>query len=203
MRNRLQLALGVAVIGVSAACSAGGSQVVTAQGAPAAAEVTTATTVPAGPSSTTTEPPPSTTGPPTTTVAAPPTTVAAPPTTTTTRVVPKPTTTTTFPAGAVRLTLKNEFPHPVDLTVNGVAYHLRLGEVRGPVPVQPQADLNDTYSVVVTGTNCGLGDAGPHFQGGPGSAVTLRVIVFPGTACDVAAGIPNIGVSWEGATSGR
>jgi hypothetical protein len=197
VRKRLHLALIITTLGLSAACSSGSSQVVTAHGGPAAGELTTTTAGTAEPSTTTSEPARATTAPPSTS-----TTVAAP-TTTTTRVVPKPTTTTTtFPASAVRLTIKNEFPRPVDVTVNGAAYHLRVGEVRGPVPVEPKADRNDTYTVVMSGTNCGLGDAGPHFQSGAGTSVTLRVVTFVGGGCDPAAGVPNIGVAWEGAWSG-
>jgi hypothetical protein len=128
--------------------------------------------------------------------------VAAPTTTTTRRPAPT-TTTTTFPAGAVRLTIVNEHPKAVDVTVNGVAYVVAAGKRLGPVPVIPAPDRNDTYGAVVHGTNCGLGDGGPDFQEGAGTSVTMRFEATPSDVCDAAGpGVPNLKLVWEGAWSG-
>ena len=74
---------------------------------------------------------------------------------------------------------------------------MAAGQRLGPVPVVPAADLNDVYSAVVHGTQCGLGDAGPLFQKGPGSSVTMRL--KPQGNCDPAGpGVPNLDVAFEG-----
>ncbi len=85
--------------------------------------------------------------------------------------------------------------------MNGVSYTVEAGQRLGPVPVIPAADHNDTYTAVVHGTTCGLGDGGPHFQKGPGTAATMRFI--PQGSCDPAGpGVPNLGLVFEGDWSG-
>lgn len=198
MPKRLHLLVIAAIVWSAACSSAGDGQVVTVatpgDALPAATEVT-------GVTSTTVPPPPSTS----TTATAPPAPAPAPPTTTTTTGAVPTTTTTTFPPSAVRLTIRNEFKKPVDLTINGLRYLVNAGEVRGPVPVEPSPNGNDTYSIVIAGTDCGMGDAGPHFQEGPGTAVTLRLFAMAPDhgGCDAAGpGVPYLDLAWEGAWSG-
>jgi hypothetical protein len=188
-------------LGWSTACSSGGEQKVvagaTATDAAPLPEVTTTTAT--EPSTTTAPPPPSST----TTTTAQPTSTTVAPTSTTRR--PVTTTTTTFPAGAVRLTIRNEFVKTMDITVNGVRYLVAAGATKGPVPVVPAANHNDTYSIVIAGTMCGMGDGGPHFQEGPGTAVTLRVVAMgpESMGCPEAGpDTPNFKLVWEGAWSG-
>jgi hypothetical protein len=196
--RKVRILLGLALV-VAAGCSSDDGTTVTAGGSS-----DTPTTEATAPSTTTMVPwdssTTSSTAPATTTTSSPPVTTTSAPTTTTPK--PKPTTTTTtFPAGAVRLTIINEHPKPVELKVNGLSFTLAAGERRGPVPVIPAADSNDTYTAVVQGTDCGLGDAGPHFQKGPGTSVTMRLVPF-GTCDPAGSGVPNLSLKFEGDWSG-
>ena len=106
-------------------------------------------------------PPPTTAAPvaPTTT-ATPPTTKAPRPTTTTTKA---PATTTTKAAG-VQLTVVNQHPSAVKLTVNGRAFTLAPGQQSGPVGITMAAGGNDVVEVaLVQVPSCGTGDAGGYF----------------------------------------
>lgn len=128
---------------------------------------------------TTTElvPPPTTAAPvvalPTTAPA--PTTTAPRPTTTTTKA---PATTTTKAAG-VRLTVVNQHPSAVKLTVNGRTFTLAPGQQSGPVSITMAASGNDVVEVaLVQEPSCGTGDADRYFPK-PGG-YTLTVTASPG-----------------------
>lgn len=127
---------------------------------------------------TTTEfvPPPTTALPVTSTTAAPPPTTQAPrPTTTTTKV---PATTTTKVAG-VRVTVVNQHPSAVKLTVNGRTFALAPGEQSGPVAITMSASGNDVVEVtLVQEPSCGTGDADSYFPR-PGR-YTMTVVAGPG-----------------------
>lgn len=132
---------------------------------------------------TTTEPvPPPTTAPVVSTTTAPaPTTTAAPPTTaprpTTTK--PKAPATTTTKAAGVSLTVVNQHPFAVKLTVNGRAFTLAPGQQSGPVAITMAAGGNDVVEVtLVQEPSCGTGDAGGYFPK-PGN-YTLTVTASPG-----------------------
>ena len=116
-----------------------------------------------------------TTAPAPTTTAAPPTTKAPRPTTTTTKA---PATTTTKATG-VRLTVVNQHPSAVKLTVNGRAFTLAPGEQAGPVAITTEAHGNDVVEVtLVQAPSCGTGDADSYFPK-PGS-YTMTVMASPG-----------------------
>ena len=162
---------------VGAGNDAADRRVVTAAGAGTSgidAPTTTAefipppTTVAAVIASTTTAPAPPTT-------AAPPTTKAARPTTTTTKA---PATTTTKAAGT-RLTIINQHPFAVKVTVNGRTLTLAPGEKSGPAATTTAAHGNDTVEVtLVQEPSCGLGDAGRYFPT-PGD-YTMTISASPG-----------------------
>lgn len=132
---------------------------------------------------TTTEPvPPPTTAPVVATTTAPaPTTTAAPPTT-----APRPATTTTkapatttTKAAGVSLTVVNQHPFAVKLTVNGRVFTLAAGQQSGPVAVTMAAGGNDVVEVtLVQEPSCGTGDADSYFPR-PGN-YTLTVVASPG-----------------------
>jgi hypothetical protein len=106
---------------------------------------------------------------------APPTTTAPRPTTTTTKA---PATTTTKPAG-VRLTVVNQHPSAVKVTVNGRTFTLAPGEAAGPVSVTTPAHGNDVVEVaLVQEPSCGTGDADRYFPK-PGG-YTMTVVAGPG-----------------------
>ena len=135
---------------------------------------TTATSIIA---STTTALPPATTTPPTT---------APRPTTTTTKA---PATTTTKAAG-VSLTVVNQHPSAVKLTVNGRTFTLAPGEHSGPVAITRAANGNDVVEVfLVQEPSCGSGDADSYFPR-PGN-YTMTVVAGPGL-CQP--GMPGPGV---------
>lgn len=135
---------------------------------------TTATSIIA---STTTALPPATTAP---------TTTAPRPTTTTTKA---PATTTTKAAG-VMLTVINQHPSAVKLTVNGRAFTLAPGERSGPVAITRAANGNDVVEVfLVQEPSCGSGDADSYFPR-PGN-YTMTVVAGPGL-CQP--GMPGPGV---------
>ncbi len=133
---------------------------------------------------TTTElvPPPTTAAPVvSTTAAVAPTTTAAPPTT-----APRPTTTTTkapapttTKAAGVSLTVVNQHPFAVKLTVNGRSFTLAPGQQSGPVAITMAAGGNDVVEVtLVQEPSCGTGDAGGYFPK-PGN-YTMIVTASPG-----------------------
>src|SRR5439155_1823783 len=144
-------------------------------------------------SSTTTAPTPATSVP----VPASSTTTAPAPTTTTPRKPAPSTTTTTFPANAIRLTIVNQHPNRVEVNINGASYNLAPGQRLGPVPFVPDPEGHESYSAVVAGTSCGLGDSGiPALEKPPGTSVTMRLT--PQGACDPAGpGVPNLDVAFE------
>lgn len=116
-----------------------------------------------------------TTAPAPTTTAAPPTTKAPRPTTTTTKA---PATTTTKAAG-VRLTVVNQHPSAVKVTVNGRTFTLAPGEQAGPVGITTEAHGNDVVEVtLVPAPSCGTGDADSYFPK-PGS-YTMTIGAGPG-----------------------
>jgi hypothetical protein len=113
--------------------------------------------------------------PTTTTTTVAPTTTAPRPTTTTTKA---PATTTTKAAG-VRLTVVNQHPSAVKLTVNGRTFTLAPGERAGPVAITTPAHGNDVVEVtLVQEPSCGTGDADSYFPK-PGS-YTMTVVAGPG-----------------------
>jgi hypothetical protein len=116
-----------------------------------------------------------TTAPAPTTTAAPPTTKAPRPTTTTTRA---PATTTTKPTG-VRLTVVNQHPSAVKVTVNGRSVTLAPGEHSAPVAITMGANGNDVVEAsLVQEPSCGTGDADTYFPT-PGN-YTMTVTAGPG-----------------------
>jgi hypothetical protein len=126
--------------------------------------------------------PPPTTAASTTTAAPAPTTTAAPPTTkaprpaTTTTKAPA---TTTTSATGVRLTVVNQHPSAVKLTVNGRAFTLAPGQQSGPVAITMAPGGNDVVEVaLVQEPSCGSGDAGGYFPK-PGS-YTMTVVAGQG-----------------------
>lgn len=105
----------------------------------------------------------------------PPTTTAPRPTTTTTKA---PATTTTKPAGT-RLTVVNQHPFAVKVTVNGRTLTLAPGERSGPAATTTAAHGNDIVEVtLVQEPSCGLGDADRYFPK-PGD-YTLTISASPG-----------------------
>ncbi|HUR22605.1 MAG TPA: hypothetical protein VMZ73_01915 [Acidimicrobiales bacterium] len=129
--------------------------------------------------------------PPTTAAPVPASTTTAPAPTTTTRAVPpttgpRPTTTTTkapatttTKAAGVRLTVVNQHPSAVKLTVNGRSFTLAAGEQSGPVAVTRAANGNDVVEVsLVQEPSCGTGDADTYFPK-PGD-YTMTVGAGPG-----------------------
>jgi hypothetical protein len=139
----------------------------------------------------------------TTAVLPPPTTIMAsttttlPPTTAPTTTAPRPTTTTTkAPAttttktAGVMLTVINQHPSAVKLTVNGRAFTLAPGEQSGPVAITRAANGNDIVEVfLVKEPSCGSGDADGYFPR-PGN-YTMTVVAGPGL-CQP--GMPGPGV---------
>ena len=122
-------------------------------------------------------PPPTTVAPvaSSTTTAVAPTTTAPRPTTTTTKA---PATTTTKAAG-VRLTVVNQHPFAVKVTVNGRTVTLAPGEKSGPAATTTAAHGNDIVEVtLVQEPSCGTGDAGSYFPK-PGN-YTLTISASPG-----------------------
>lgn len=110
-----------------------------------------------------------------TTTAAPPTTNAPRPTTTTTKA---PTTTTTKAAGA-RLTVVNQHPFAVKVSVNGRTFTLAPGEQSAPAATTTAAHGNDIVEVtLVQEPSCGVGDADRYFPK-PGS-YTMTITASPG-----------------------
>jgi hypothetical protein len=99
---------------------------------------------------------------------------------------PRPTTnptkapaTTITKAAAVRLTVVNQHPSAVKLTVNGRTFTLAPGERAGPVAITMAANGNDVVEVaLVQEPSCGSGDADSYFPK-PGS-YTLTVVAGPG-----------------------
>jgi hypothetical protein len=118
---------------------------------------------------------PTTSAPPPATTAVPPTTKASRPTTTTTKA---PATTTTTATG-VRLTVVNQHPSAVKVTVNGRIFTLAPGDQAGPVVISMAADGNDVVEVtLVQAPSCGTGDADSYFPK-PGN-YTMTVVAGPG-----------------------
>ena len=176
------LAAGLLVAGAVSAGAVSGNddaadrRLVTAAGAGLGvdAPTTTAESVPppttAAPavSSTTTALAPTTTAPR-------PTTTAPRPTTTTTKA---PATTTTKATGA-RLTVVNQHPFAVKVSVNGRTFTLAPGERSGPAATTTAAHGNDIVEVtLVQEPSCGLGDADRYFPS-PGS-YTMTISASPG-----------------------
>ena len=176
------LTAGLLVAGaVSAGAVRAGSEdadrrIVTAAGAGlGGVEAVTTTTEFVPPPTTAAVAPPTTTAPAPTTTAAPPTTKAPRPTTTTTKA---PATTTTKVTG-VRLTVVNQHPLPVKLSVNGRSFTLAAGEKAGPAAITMAPGGNDVVEVtLVQEPSCGTGDAGGYFPT-PGD-YTLTVAASPG-----------------------
>ena len=127
-------------------------------------------------------PPPTTAAP----ITAPPTTALPPATTAPATTAPRPTTTTTrapatttTKATGVRLTVVNQHPSAVKLTVNGRTFTLANGERSGPVAITMGANGNDVVEVVlVQEPSCGTGDADTYFPR-PGN-YTMTVVAGPG-----------------------
>ena len=174
------LAAGLLVAGAVSAGAVGAGddspdrRVVTAAGAGVSgvdAPTTTAEPVPppttAAPvvSSTTPAPAPTTTS----------TTAPARPTTTTTKA---PATTTTKAAG-VMLTVVNQHPSAVKVTVNGRVFTLAAGQRSGPVAIARADHGNDVVeATLVQEPSCGTGDADSYFPK-PGN-YTMTVVAGPG-----------------------
>lgn len=126
---------------------------------------------------------PTTTEPPSTTTTAfdvKPTTTQ-PPRTTTTR-APAPSTTTTTkalaPAGTT-LTVVNEHPFAVAVTVNGKTVQVASGQQSPPTAITRSASGNDVVEVtLVQQPSCGTGDADRYFPS-PG-AYRMTVSASPG-----------------------
>jgi hypothetical protein len=98
------------------------------------------------------------------------TTTTAPPVTATTVKKRVATTTTAAAAesvqqGQVAVTLVNNLPVALDVTVNGVSRRVAAGSRVGPVGIAPRADENDSVSAKTIDGQCGVGDAGPALQG--------------------------------------
>jgi hypothetical protein len=114
--------------------------------------------------------------PASTTTAPAPTTTAAPRPTTTTTKAPA---TTTTKANGVRLTIVNQHPAAVKVTVNGRTFTLAPGEKTGPAAVTRAANGNDIVEVALVQTpSCGTGDADSYFPK-PGD-YTMTVVAGPG-----------------------
>lgn len=182
------LALGTLSAGVVAGRDdgAGGRVVSAAGGEVDGVDVPTTTTAVRPPptnatpiiASTTTIPPPPTTAP---------TTTAPRPTTTTTKA---PATTTTAKATGVSLTVVNQHPSAVKLTVNGRTFTLAPGEQSGPVAITRAANGNDVVEVFLAQEpSCGTGDADSYFPR-PGN-YTMTVVAGPGLCRP---GMPGPGV---------
>src|SRR5205085_2240257 len=149
MSTRPYLAAAVLVLLGAACASSGDRATVTAGGSPAAAPTfadTSTTTATLAASSTTTAPAPATATAP---VSASSTTTAPAPTTTTIRKPAPSTTTTTFPAGAIRLTIVNQHPSRVQVSINAGSYSLAPGQRLGPMPFVPDPEGHESYSAVV------------------------------------------------------
>jgi hypothetical protein len=175
------LAAGLLVAGAVSAGAVGADndadrRVVSAAGAGfGAVDTSTTTAAEIIPPPTTAAPVASTTVPAPTTTAAPPTTKAPSPSTTTTKA---PATTTTSVTG-VRLTVVNQHPSAVKLTVNGRAFTLAPGQQSGPVAITMAPGGNDVVEVaLVQEPSCGSGDAGGYFPK-PGS-YTMTVVAGQG-----------------------
>jgi hypothetical protein len=79
----------------------------------------------------------------------------------------------------VRLTVVNQHPSAVKLTVNGRTFTLGPGERAGPVAITMAANGNDIVEVaLVQEPSCGSGDADSYFPK-PGS-YTMTVVAGPG-----------------------
>lgn len=116
-------------------------------------------------------PPPTTALPATTTTAKATTTTKAPATTTTTKAATATTVrpTTTVTVAGITLTVVNEYPRPVELTVNGVVWTLAPGQSAGPTAVPRFDHGNDIIGIkVLPFAGCGDGDADGYFAT-PGS----------------------------------
>ena len=121
-------------------------------------------------------PPPSTT----TIAAAQPTTTTAPPTTqpprTTTTKAPAPSTstpTTAAPAGTT-LTVVNEHPFAVVVTVNGKTFQVASGAQVGPAAISRSASGNDVVEVALAQqATCGTGDADRYFPAAGSYRMTI------------------------------
>jgi hypothetical protein len=123
----------------------------------ALAEVpSTTTTLPPAPAPTIAAAKPTTTAPPTT---------QAPRTTTTKAPIPATTATTAAPAPAgTTLTLVNEHPLAVTVTVNGKTFQLAPGQQVGPAAITRVPSGNDTVeAALVQEPSCGTGDADRYF----------------------------------------
>jgi hypothetical protein len=131
-----------------------------------------------GPATTAPAPPP-----PTTTTAAPePTTTTVPPTTqaprtTTTRTPAPATTTPTTPAPApagTTLTVVNEHPFAVSVTVNGKSFQVASGQQVGPAAITRSPSGNDVVEVtLVQEPTCGTGDADRYFPAAGSYRMTI------------------------------
>lgn len=139
------------------ACSNDGERLETADTPDTTFEETTTTTEAP---TTTTEAPPTTT-PPTTAAPAPATTAKPRPTTTTTA---KP----VIPADHAAVTIVNDYPSAVIVTIQGVRHDVPKGGRKGPFAVKPKAvDGNDVISVErADDRTCGTGGASDFFSAG-------------------------------------
>ena len=123
------------------------------------------------PTTTTAASVPATTAPPTTQPPRPTTTKAPAPATTATTVAPAPAGTT--------LTLVNEHPFAVIVTVNGKTLQVAPGQQAGPVAVSRSASGNDVVEVkLAQEPTCGTGDADRYFPA-PGS-YRMTISASPG-----------------------
>lgn len=166
-----------------AACQSGGAdrQVVSAGDTAASTTTSVVAQAPDAPAPVTT--------PSTEPTTAPTTATTRPPVTTTTRVA---TTTTTLSPTVARLTLINQHPKAVRVSVNGVTYTVGPGRRVGPVAVEPSQDGNDVISMSLVGMpSCGTGGAGSDFQGGAGRAFTLTIVASGDCPLDGGGSVPG------------
>jgi hypothetical protein len=120
----------------------------------------------------------------TSTTAAPTTTTTAAPVTATTA-KPKPTTTTTtIPASMARVTVVNNYPASMVVSMNGVKVTVAANSRKGPFAVKPKAtDGNDVVTLArADDPTCGTGGAGGYFEAGRAHEVT--VIVTAPSGCN-------------------
>ena len=88
-------------------------------------------------------------------------------------------TTTTTVAGATNLTIVNEHPLAVVVTVNGRTFQLAPGAQAGPVAIPRYDHGNDVVEVkLVQEPTCGTGDADRYFPA-PGS-YRMAIVASPG-----------------------
>jgi len=107
-------------------------------------------------------------------------TTAKPATTTTA----KPTTTTAIPADKASVTIVNNYPATMVVSVNGVSQTVGAGQRKGPFAVTPKAtDGNDVVTLRRSDDpSCGTGSAGGWFDAG--GKYELQLFVSAPSGCN-------------------